>query len=336
MGRKDLSKLRAGLKRGMEIDSSINSLTDKRDSLNRSKRKRETEIEKLGSSASPVIDPSSLTVKRLKQILGHNDLPTGGVKKELVARLEKNNISLQHEPEFKTGLTGYYSEEKLPELAGRVKLLKSQVKEQERIVKPLKKMKHEADSRVKKAKKSWIYFDVDREPVIAFVCGIILAFSIVTISQTMDDAGIIDVFDDEEEIQGGFFGTLYVLLMLFSCCILPFMGGTLVAFFPSMLDPASVAVKLQNSAEEELRRWEAPLDDFRKSLASAEHQITQIELMNEKAEQNRLEIEKGREQIKEWDIEIEDLNMEISKLRIELKEVYADIKHLLPYSYMLE
>mgnify|MGYP001162485179 CR=1 FL=1 len=52
--------------------------------------------------------------------------------------------------------------------------------------------------------------------------------------------------------------------------------------------------------------------------------------------QNKREIEKGREQIKEWDIEIEDLNMEISKLRIELKEVYADIKHLLPYSYMLE
>ena len=122
MSSKDLSKLRGGLSRCIEIERTLNSLTNKRSSKIRSKGKKKSEIKKLEVCLT---DPSTLTVNSLKQILGQNNLPTGGIKKELIARIVENDISLDH------GLDNQNIrdlESKLPEMEDRVKFLKTDIK----------------------------------------------------------------------------------------------------------------------------------------------------------------------------------------------------------------
>ena len=322
MSSKDLSKLRGGLSRCIEIERTLNSLTNKRSSKIRSKGKKKSEIKKLEVSLT---DPSTLTVNSLKQILGQNNLPTGGIKKELIARIVENDISLDH------GLENQNIrdlESKLPEIEDRVKVLKTDIKRQSRNLKPLRRRKTEASESVRKAKNSWMNELAENENVLAFACGIILCLSSAFIFGVLDDAGTIVMYDEEGELTG-FFGTLYSLLMCFSCCILPFCGGFLVSTFPSVFDPVSVAVKLHDSVHEELLKAEAPVNTSKIELTSLEGQISRVK-------QNIREIEKARKQIEKWEAEIEDLDKEISNLRVELKENYAEISHLLPFSYMLE
>ena len=123
--------------------------------------------------------------------------------------------------------------------------------------------------------------------------GIILCLSSAFIFGVLDDAGTIVMYDEEGELTG-FFGTLYSLLMCFSCCILPFCGGFLVSTFPSVFDPVSVAVKLHDSVHEELLKAEAPVNTSKIELTSLEGQISRVK-------QNIREIEKARKQIEKWE-----------------------------------
>ncbi len=344
MGRKDLSNLRAGLKRGMEIDRSIASLTEKRDSLNRSKRKKKSEIEKIPDKPALAIDPSTLTVKKLKQILGEHDLPKGGVKKQLVERLAENNIDLGIDAGSKSIQNIGDLEPKLLELKDTIKALNSQIKEQELSLGPYREKEKDASSRVEKAKNSWIYtkddgyvsgnqkkFDVFNYIWMLFL-GIFLAGAGMAIWELLLSVGVVVENENVMSVPE----IVYVSWVTFFCCLFPFLGGTFLLILQLVYDPAGNAVELHNSAKDELRKEEAPLNNLKMELSSVKGQITRIEIMKDRTEANRLEIEKGRKEIERLEVEIEDLNLEISKLRTELKEVYADIKHLLPYSYMLE
>ena len=155
MGRQDLSKLKEGLRRGIEIEKSLDSLLDKRTSLTRSKQKAESDIERLLSPQHLETDLTTMTKSELQKILHNNNLSREGNKTDLVERILKNDIDLISEGNIGTSKSDVDLESKLLKLEDRIITLISEIKQQEDLLRPNKLRKEEAELEKQEILKSY-------------------------------------------------------------------------------------------------------------------------------------------------------------------------------------
>ena len=313
MGRQDLSKLKEGLRRGIEIEKSLDSLLDKRTSLTRSKQKAESDIERLLSPQHLETDLTTMTKSELQKILHNNNLSREGNKTDLVERILKNDIDLISEGNIGTSKSDVDLESKLLKLEDRIITLISEIKQQEDLLRPNKLRKEEAELEKQEILKSYpaLILDLLEEfgksvSLISFAAVLWLVFAIATSSP-------------------------YSFIFL----ALPVIAPVFAKILRRMNDPNQGSEEKLRDAIRDLEKKEAPIRAKRKVLRNIRAEKKEIKRRIVVADSKKLEIGKLEDLVKKHGDDINKVDREISELRSELEENYAKISHLVPFSYML-
>ena len=312
MGRQDLSKLKEGLRRGIEIEKSLDSLLDKRTSLTRSKQETESDMEQLLSTQHLGSDPTTMTKSELQKILHNNNLSREGNKTDLVERILKNDIDLISEGNIGTSKSDVDLESKLLKLEDRIITLISEIKQQEDLLRPNKLRKEEAELEKQEILKSYpaLILDLLEEfgksvSLISFAAVLWLVFAIATSSP-------------------------YSFIFL----ALPVIAPVFAKILRRMNDPNQGSEEKLRDAIRDLEKKEAPIRAKRKVLRNIRAEKKEIKRRIVVADSKKLEIGKLEDLVKKHGDDINKVDREISELRSEMEENYAKISHLVPYSYM--
>jgi hypothetical protein len=314
MGRQDLSKLKEGLRRGIEIEKSLDSLLDKRTSLTRSKQETESDMEQLLSTQHLGSDPTTMTKSELQKILHNNNLSREGNKIDLVERILKNDIDLMSEGDVGTPMSDSDLKSKLLKLEDRIITLKSEIKQQEDLLRPYKLRKEEAELEKQEILKSYPALILDllegfgkSGSLISFAAVLWLVFAIATSNP-------------------------YSFIFL----ALPVIAPMCAKILRRMNDPNQGPDEKLRDAIRDLEKKEAPIRAKRKGLRNIRAEKKSIKRRIEKAALKKLEIGRLEDLVKKHGDDINKVDREISELRSKLEENYADISHLVPFSYMLD